>query len=146
MKHARSMHQQHPVMLKNHNTVRPTLKYVLPLTILVNCMLSQYNYKEMDSIAIKHYLTKIHIQKRKKRKSLCVRRYKQMLASSLLVVNSLACLAAPWGHIPTNHVRLVSWHYPFSKLWSPDCGGLGLPSCLIRIFHLIKLLNTSFKF
>ena len=72
----------------------------------------------MDSIAIEHYLTKIHTWRRKERMSLHVQKYKQILTPLLLVVNSLTCLArlarlkVPRGHMPTNYIRLVPWYYP----------------------------------
>ena len=37
--------------------------------------------EKIDWIAIKHYLTKIHTLRRKEKMSLCVQRYKQLLAS-----------------------------------------------------------------
>ena len=63
------------------------------------------------SVVFDHYLTRILTRIRKERMSLQVQRYKQTLAPSLLVVNSLACFTASRGHMPTNHVRLVPWHF-----------------------------------
>ena len=80
--------------------------------------------EEMDSIAIEHYLTKIYTRRKEERISLCAQRYKQILASSLFVVNSLARLArleALQDHVPTNYVRLVPWHYSLLQIaiiWS----------------------------
>ena len=67
--------------------------------------------------------------------NLCVQRYKQMLVSSLLIMNSLACLAALWGQVPTNHVRLVSWHNCAITLeilsWLSDCTGVCIFLCIL---------------
>ena len=114
------------------------LYYIVPLLAMF-C-------EKIDSIAIEHYLTKIHTQKRKKRMSLCVQRYKQMLALLLLVVNSLAYLAVPWGHVPINYIRLVPWHYPPFQIvitWSRKSRPAIWP---IRMSRLIKLFQHIFQF
>ena len=53
-------------------------------------------YKEIDSIAIEHYLTKIYTQRRKERINFCVQKSRQAQLARGHV-----------NHVPTNYVRLV---------------------------------------